>query len=183
MIAAWETKEAPDRGFSSGPSRARTGDLRAASATLSQLSYGPEELGQCSSELVIARPLDSRDLAVPRRRESQLHARSENRKLLGQQVTALRRPTVRGDRIDLVLTVSTRHDPVWAAPTRSTNDHHHRTPADSPFALNPHKLWPKIEDQVVAFIAERARYPHAVRHCLERNRLFGEGAFLVCRQH
>ena len=52
-----------------GAEGARTPDLRAASATLSQLSYGPEAL-QCSFELVVFGPIDASALIVLARRET-----------------------------------------------------------------------------------------------------------------
>src|SRR5512133_1802255 len=55
-------------GFGDGASRARTGDLRAASATLSQLSYGPVVPAQCSAELEILGPVNAQPLVVARGR-------------------------------------------------------------------------------------------------------------------
>jgi hypothetical protein len=52
-----------------------------------------------------------------------------------------------------------------------------------PLALDTHQVGAQIEDQVVALVTERPRHAHAMGQGLECDRLFGESAFLICRQH
>jgi len=93
--------------------------------------------------------------------------------------------TVRSNRVDLVLEVAPGNHSVRAAAIRPTDDHDDitLTPSHGPFALDSEQSRPEIEDQVVTLVTEWPRHAHAVGQSLECDRLFGESAFLVRRQH
>jgi hypothetical protein len=178
-----ERKRPPCGGLSGGPRRARTAGLRRATAALSQLSYGPVELRQCSSELEILGPVDPKTLVVLCRSEPELNRRPVDRHLDWQQETHLKRGAVCGYGVDLTLAVAAGDKSLGSAAVCSASDRHHIAPTNGPFALNAQKLWPKIKDEVVTLVSERSQYASPVSHCLESNCLFGEGALLIGRQH
>lgn len=93
------------------------------------------------------------------------------------------RLAVRRDRVNLALVVLAWDKPVRAAAICTTHDGDNVTTPDGPLALNTEQLRPNVEDKVVAFVAERPRYTRTVLHRLECNRLLGECALLIRRQH
>src|SRR6185437_15780688 len=84
----------------SGASRARTGDLLAASQTLSQLSYGPVP-AKCSGEFEVLGPVDPASLVVLRRSKSEPNCREPIDPLDRNEIAAVELVAVRCDRIDL----------------------------------------------------------------------------------
>jgi hypothetical protein len=113
----------------------------------------------------------------------ELDTRPQNRKILRKQITTSGRLTVRSNRVDLFLAVPTGDDSVRATATRPTDDHDDVASSNGPFALDSEQSRPEVEDQVVPLVTERPRHAHAMGQGLECDRLFGEGAFLICRQH
>ena len=85
----------------SGADGTRTRALRAASASLSQLSYGPS-LSECNREVELVRPVDSQALIVSRGPQSQLDIRSSAEALEGQEETSIELGAIRRKRVDLV---------------------------------------------------------------------------------
>ena len=83
-----------------GASRARTDDLRAASATLSQLSYSPK--------LVITSPVYKGSLIVFARRNPQINRSGVVHKTYRQKVAIIKRLAVDADRVDLSRGVGAR---------------------------------------------------------------------------
>src|SRR3954454_18175598 len=103
----------------SGASRARTGDLRAASATLSQLSYGPA-VDQFSGEFVVLRPVDPLGLIVPRRAQPQLDVCPPEKRGDRQQVTLAGGRAVRGESVDLLRGIAAGQKAIAAAAMAAT---------------------------------------------------------------
>src|SRR6478609_3293292 len=106
LIEVREKEEAPCGASESGPSRARTGDLIPARDALSQLSYGPAELRQCSSELEIASPANSRVLVVLRRRQPQIDLTLGYELTCRKEETARRIRAVDTERVELAERIS-----------------------------------------------------------------------------
>ena len=129
---------------------------------LSQLSYGPVGLRQCSPELEIRRPVHPDGLVVPRRLQAQLNSCPMDRHLKRKQVAPIGELGVGSHGIDLpglVLAV----DETGASSARTPcSDDQNVAPSPGPFALNAQERGPEIEDEVVAFVAERLRNPHSL---------------------
>src|SRR3954453_10128690 len=112
-----DAKKPACAGFSlGGPSRARTDDLSDAIRTLSQLSYGPLEPGQCSPELVVTCPPNLQQLVVPRGSKSETYLAVCDEIVGRQQVTAFAVRAVEAEQIELARLVSAIHQTV-AIPT------------------------------------------------------------------
>src|SRR6476620_7798953 len=119
-------KRPPRGGLSGGPSRARTGDLRAASATLSQLSYGPERgLRKCSAEFEIACHPDPAPLVVPRRRQPKMKLRSAVDCLVRDQVAPVEVWCICRERVELPCDVGSPDDAGDGSPRRVRPDDQH----------------------------------------------------------
>ena len=98
-----------------GADGTRTRDLRAASASLSQLSYGPRTT-QCSRELKRNCPVHTRSLVVPGWAESKKDLRPAFEKLDRKEVAGVEICAIRGERIDL----SARVNPLEEARASTT---------------------------------------------------------------
>jgi hypothetical protein len=166
-----------------GPRRARTAGLLRATQALSQLSYGPVETFQCSSELEISGPIDPLLLVVSRGGETQLDEGSPHRHLQRQQVALNEIGAIRGDRIDLPDLVPAMNKAGAAAPAPSRSDLDDVAVSRRPFALNPKKSRPEIEDQVVPLVTEGLEDAGTELQRLQRDRLLRQHAFLIWRQH
>jgi hypothetical protein len=77
------------QGEESGADGTRTRDLVAASHSLSQLSYGPLGLRQCSRELEILGPMDAEPLVVLRGHKAQINLRSGTKRVERDVVAAV----------------------------------------------------------------------------------------------
>src|SRR4051812_19525428 len=129
-------KRPPRGGLSGGPSRARTGDLLAASQTLSQLSYGPRQRRQCSPELELTRPSDPRFLVVSRRGEPKMKLTVREELSGGQQITVVRVRAIQGEGIELAGAVSPAAQALGPAAARVETRRDHVADSARPLALN-----------------------------------------------
>ena len=115
-------------------------------------------------------------LVVSTRPETQLHGRATDRHLEWQQVAAVEVLAVRSNRIDLTRFVRAVDQAFSAAAAAPSANHDYVALAHGPFALDPKKLRPYIEDQVVAFVAKRLEHAGAYLQRLEGDRLLGQSA-------
>src|SRR5262249_7494534 len=138
-----------------GPSRARTGDLVAASDALSQLSYGPLEPLQCSSELEIPRPVDPGPLVVAARLDPQLDGRPPDGHLGREKIRRAEIRAVGGDCIDLTYTVGAVGQAVPPSSASLAPNHDDVVVQAGRFALDAEERRPQVEDQVVRLVVER----------------------------
>src|SRR5437879_5069542 len=149
LIEVREKEEAPCGASEGGPSRARTGDLIPARDALSQLSYGPAELRQCSSELEITSPANARSLAVPTRRQTQADRCAPDGELGRQEKAGVHLRAVSRDYVDLSGLVLTVDESLSTSPTTSRTDFDRGAEINRPLALHAKQVRYEIEDQVV----------------------------------
>ena len=122
-------------------------------------------------------------LVVSTRPETQLDGRATDRHLEWQQVAAVEVLAVRSNRIDLTCFVRAVDQAFSAAAAAPSANHDYVALAHGPFALDPKELRPYVEDQVVPFVSKRLEHAGAYLQRLESDRLLGQRALLIRRQH
>jgi hypothetical protein len=132
----------------SGASRARTGDLLDAIQTLSQLSYGPLVLPQCSRELVVLRPRNAESLVVFRGRKAQVQLPSGAERVEQNVVAALIIRAVRSSASISSGGIDAPPQAFSCATVRIRAHQDHVTDASRPLALHPDELIAEKEDHV-----------------------------------
>src|SRR5262249_18645541 len=168
-------------GSPEGPRRARPAGLRAASATLSQLSYGPVAR-KSSAEFVVPGPMDPRALIVPCRLEPEEDL-CRSREQLGREEIAL--PGLRAvarDGVDLVTGVDPSSESATRTPVGIRTDDDDLALPRRPLALDAHEPLRQIEEEVVARVVERPRHDYPELDRLVDDRRLGDDALLIRRQ-
>jgi hypothetical protein len=141
-----------------GADGTRTRGLRAASATLSQLSYGPVVSAKCSAELVLLSPIDASPLIITRRGKPK-HDEGAISEVIDRKEATLRYLGAVGrDRVDVVGRVPAPNETVWATAGRPTRDDDDFAILRSPLALDTNESLSQVENEVIALVTERSRY-------------------------
>ena len=152
-------KEEPavSSGFLGGASRARTGDLDAASVALSQLSYGPTELPKCSAELEILSPIDAESLIVAAPRQAQIDLRTADYPFARKVVAPIELGRVGGEGVDLARRIGPLEKADPAPPGGITTDDDHVAAPARELALHANQAIAEVEDEVVALVGNGFR--------------------------
>jgi hypothetical protein len=132
----------------SGASRARTGDLMPARHALSQLSYGPWVLWQCSRGLEFLSPGHAERLVVSSRRETKPNLRSAGEASDRKEIATLQFGAVRGKCIDLIRGIEPSPNSEAGASARVATDEDDVAVSTGPLALDPHKSFAQEKDHV-----------------------------------
>jgi hypothetical protein len=168
----------------SGADGTRTRALLAASQSLSQLSYGPSGLGQCSRELVILCPIDELALVVSRRMKAEENLTSSEESLDWQEVAAREIRTVGGKRVDFLSSLETAPKTFASTSVRIAPDIDHVAVARRPLALHPQQVIAEQEDHVEApALGDGAIDLDPEFCCGMRDRRLRDSALLIRRQH
>ena len=127
-----------------GADGARTRDLRAASATLSQLSYGPWT-AKSSGEFVVLCPIDSQRLVVTGRAEPKQDGNAIRKLLDRQEVTPIDLRAVGRICIDVLWRVVLTKQPASIPPIAMARDSDDISMTTRPLALDADESGAKIE--------------------------------------
>jgi hypothetical protein len=163
----------------SGADGTRTRALRAASASLSQLSYGPLVVSQCSREVEIVGPMDTAALVVSRWGKSQpdlMRRKAVDR----HEEASVELEAVCGECIDLLSCIQTANEPCAGSPVGVAADENQLPVSCRPFALNAHESPAHDEDHVEApALSHGPINLDSELESLERDCRFGNRSLLI----
>jgi hypothetical protein len=88
-------------------------------------------------------------LVVSRRGDAQLNTgASAGEQVRAEEIAATRVGAVRGEGIDFARRIEPRPNAVRGAPRRAATHNDHVASSSRPLALDSHKFWPQVEDQI-----------------------------------